>query len=119
MRILIVDDDGLNRDILGRMLKRLGHSAESAENGQRALEILLTGEFDLMLLDCNMPGMDGYETAKRIRSIESTRSMPIIALTGGDESEKLYSSGMNDYLGKPISIEELKLFLDKWSPGKA
>jgi CheY-like chemotaxis protein len=118
MDILIVDDDKFNRDILGRMLKRLGHSIESVENGRHALELLSARTFDLAFLDCNMPGMDGFETARKMRAIESARQMPIIALTGGDESEELYSSGMSDYLGKPITIEELEHFLEKWKKWK-
>jgi CheY-like chemotaxis protein len=114
MKVLVVDDDKINRDILERMLKKLGYESHSVKSGSEALQFLRTNACDLVYLDCYMAGISGFETARRIRAEESGARIPIIALTGVDESDELYRSGMDDYLGKPFTIDELRSSTEKW-----
>jgi CheY-like chemotaxis protein/HPt (histidine-containing phosphotransfer) domain-containing protein len=98
-----------------RLLEKLGYRAEAVADGEEALTAFRTGRFDLILMDCQMPRMDGYESTRRIRALDST--IPIIALTAhalrGDE-KKCREAGMNDYLAKPINFRQLESTLLKW-----
>lgn len=111
--ILIVDDYAPNRLLLSEQLKYLHHHVIQSSNGKEALEIYISGKFDLIITDCNMPKMDGYELAKRIRCYESEHNIPsihIIGYTANAQKEaidKCLNSGMNGCLFKPINIEEL------------
>ncbi|MBN2714334.1 MAG: response regulator [Deltaproteobacteria bacterium] len=115
--ILVVDDNETNRLVTTEMLNLIGHSYECAVNGQDALDKLSTTEFDLVLMDVQMPGMDGIEATRRIRDNTAGRlpaNIPIIAMTAhamkGDR-EKLMNMGMTDYLSKPVQIDSLKTVL--------
>ena len=117
-RILLVDDHPVNRLIVLRQLKSLGYAAEAAVDGRQALAILTEKPFDLVLMDCQMPELDGYETTRRIRAGETHQvRIPIIAVTAhamkGDR-EKCLASGMDDYVTKPIRSPELAAILDRW-----
>ncbi|KOO15711.1 histidine kinase [Vibrio xuii] len=119
--ILVVDDQATNRDVIQRQLTHLGYQCEIATQGQEALQLWQTGCFDLILTDCHMPVMDGYELTKQIRIIEQQdKSMghtPIIAITANamlESSEQCMTSGMDDYLTKPVELSTLNRSIEKW-----
>jgi CheY-like chemotaxis protein len=114
VRVLVVEDDMVNRITIVKHLERLGHRPQAVSNGEAALETLATQHFDLVLMDIQMPGMDGLETTRRIRSGEDRRidpRTPIVALTAhamqGDRMRFL-DVGMDSYLSKPYRVEELQ-----------
>ncbi|HUF79721.1 MAG TPA: ATP-binding protein, partial [Burkholderiales bacterium] len=119
---LLVDDHPTNRALLARQMQALGYAAESAENGLEALGKWQSGRFGIVITDCNMPEMDGYDLARRIRQIEAPnggRRTPIIACTAnalGGEAEVCFAAGMDDYLAKPVNLRELLKKLDLWLP---
>jgi len=100
-----------------RLLERLGCSAEVAANGREAAEALERSDYDLVLMDCQMPEMDGFEAAARIRSMEGRGRTPIIAMTASGmegDRERCIAAGMNDYIAKPVSRRALGQVLKKW-----
>jgi PAS domain S-box-containing protein len=119
MKILLIEDNVVNQKVAMALLKRMGYSVEIANNGQEGLERLAAEPFDAVLMDCQMPVMDGYEASRTIRQYEAgtDQHLPIIALTAhamkGD-AEKCYESGMDDYLTKPINHGLLKERLEYW-----
>lgn len=111
-RILIAEDNVINRRVAMHLVERLGYHADQAVNGLEAIKALAETDYDIVLMDCQMPELDGYDTTRRIRASESgRRHTRIIALTAnamkGDE-ETCLAAGMDDYLVKPIRLEELK-----------
>lgn len=111
-RILIVDDNEINRILLNKMLSRYSYDLDFSENGRDACEKLSSKEYNVVLMDINMPIMDGMEATKKIRSIEDTyfKELPIIALTASvipNDIENMKKIGFNDYQSKPFKIEEL------------
>ncbi len=120
--VLLVDDHPTNRLLLARQVKMLGYAAHSAEDGVDALDKWQSGRFGIVITDCNMPKMDGYELAREIRRIESVgggKRTPIIACTAnalGGEAEICFAAGMDDYLAKPVELTQLLKKLDQWLP---
>ncbi|MEI6206490.1 MAG: response regulator [Desulfuromonadales bacterium] len=117
MNVLLVEDNDFNQQIAGELLTGAGTSVTIADNGKVAVEQLKTQRFDLVLMDVQMPVMDGYEATRLIRSDESINSLPIIAMTAhamAKDREKCLQSGMNDYISKPIVPSELYSVLSKW-----
>ncbi len=119
-RILVVEDNPVNQLVAMKILEKLGHRADVAGNGNEALVALRNIPYDLILMDCQMPEMDGFEATRRIRSGnagQADRSIPIVAMTAramqGDR-EKCLAAGMDDYLSKPIDTAALIDTLDKW-----
>ncbi len=112
LRILLAEDNKVNQKVASTMLTKRGHLVTIAENGKQALDILSRELFDLVLMDIQMPEMDGYEATRVIRQQEKTAGahIPIIAMTAhalkGDR-EKCIEAGMDDYIAKPIKMEEL------------
>ncbi|MCG8435741.1 MAG: response regulator [Gammaproteobacteria bacterium] len=119
-RILIVEDNAVNRLVATSLLKDLGFQPYEVENGMDAIELLKQEQFDLILMDCQMPGIDGYETTRRIRrEIDKGGDLPIIAVTAHameGERAKCLAAGMNDYLAKPLRIQKLTETLQHWLP---
>lgn len=121
--ILLVDDHDINREVNADMLSQLGCDVVLAENGQESLARLEALQIDLVLMDCEMPVLDGYETTRKIRQQEITdqngRRMPIIALTAHatlEDRKKCLDAGMDDYLGKPFRRNNLAAKLHAWLP---
>jgi len=106
-KILLVEDNLVNQKVALALLEKMGYQVDVTANGQEALEALDETDYDLILMDCQMPVKDGYETTRAIRKLEgSLAEIPIIAMTAnamaGDD-EKCYEAGMNDYMTKPIN----------------
>ena len=120
--ILVVEDNETNRDVIVRQLKFLGYAAEVAMDGQQGLDIWRTGRFDLVLTDCHMPVMDGFEMTSAIRRQEAedgTPRAPIVAITANalqGEAERCLNSGMDDYLSKPVELNRLGITIRQWLP---
>ncbi|EKT4485369.1 response regulator [Pseudomonas putida] len=118
-RILLVEDNPVNQLVAKGMLAKLGCQVQLATQGAEALEQLELDDFDLVLMDCNMPVMDGYEASRRIRQSGRWPNLPIVALTANampEERERCRAAGMNDYLAKPFRREELLALIDHWVP---
>lgn len=119
-RILIVEDNPINQLVVTGILKKLGYKTDVVGNGKEALRSLELIPYDIILMDCQMPEMDGYEATRIIRSSFSSvieHEIPIIAMTANamqGDKEKCIAAGMDDYIPKPISVEQLKEKLDKW-----
>lgn len=117
--VLLVEDNPVNQLVAKGMLSKQGLEVTLANNGEQALERLQEGHVDVILMDCNMPVMDGYEASRHIRANQAWQHLPIIALTANalsEERERCLAAGMNDYLAKPFRREELLDLLDKWLP---
>ena len=117
--ILLVEDNATNQLVAKSMLEKLGVTLEIAENGEQALEKMLDSEYDLVLMDCLMPILDGYEATKVWRNKEAGKRIPIVALTANAQQEdkkKCMDAGMDDYLAKPINLQGLEAMLRKWLP---
>jgi signal transduction histidine kinase/CheY-like chemotaxis protein len=118
-RILLVEDNPVNQLVAKGMLGKLGCEVVISSHGGEALEALARDAFDLVLMDCNMPVMDGYEATRLIRQNSEWLNLPIIALTANampEERERCKTAGMSDYLAKPFHREELSSLLDQWIP---
>src|SRR5439155_514770 len=118
-RILVADDNETNQMVAVQMLRRLGCHSEVAANGLEVVEALKKIPFDAILMDCQMPEMDGYEATRAIRSAEaaSGRHVPIIAMTANamrGDREKCLQAGMDDYLPKPVKLQDLDQSLKRW-----
>jgi CheY-like chemotaxis protein/HPt (histidine-containing phosphotransfer) domain-containing protein len=120
--VLLVDDHPLNRMLLGRQLRTLGYAAQTADEGTQALEMWKSGRFGLVITDCHMPRMDGYELARSIRRLESEegrKRVPIVACTANalqGEAQACFAAGMDDFLVKPVELAQLTEKLDRWLP---
>ncbi len=118
-RVLLVEDNPVNQLVAKGMLGKLGCDVVVAAHGAEALDQLEHDEFDLVLMDCNMPVMDGYEASRQIRQSGRWPHLPIVALTANamsEERERCRAAGMSDYLAKPFRREELATLLDQWIP---
>jgi CheY-like chemotaxis protein/HPt (histidine-containing phosphotransfer) domain-containing protein len=117
-RILLAEDNATNRDVGLAQLQKLGYEANAVTNGAEAIEALQRANYDLVLMDCEMPVMDGYEATHRIRASVHSR-IPIIAVTADAmpaDRDRCLSEGMNDYLSKPVELDHLAEVLAKWLP---
>ncbi|MEJ8825066.1 response regulator [Variovorax humicola] len=120
--VLLVDDHPVNRMLILRQVRTLGYAAQTADDGVQALEMWKSGRFALVITDCHMPHMDGYELARSIRRLESDAGrerVPIIACTANalqGEAEVCFAAGMDDFLVKPVELAQLTEKLDRWLP---
>ncbi|MEG4799050.1 PAS domain S-box protein [Microcoleus sp. ARI1-B5] len=128
LKILLVEDTPINQKVGLNQLKVLGCAADVANNGAEALSMLAIKKYDIVLMDCQMPVLDGYEATLELRRMEATgaaagwrepeRKTVVIAMTANalkGDREKCLAAGMDDYISKPISIEKLKSVLENWS----
>ncbi len=118
--VLVAEDNSTNRLVIGKQLTHLGIAFDMAEDGEAAWRALNERDYSLLLTDCFMPVLDGYQLARRIRQSEPEgRRLPIIALTANalqGDAEKCFGFGMDDYLSKPASIDKLAAIMAKWLP---
>ena len=115
--VLLVEDNPINQMVARKMLEKIGIEVRIAGDGQEALDVLEQETFDAVLMDCQMPVMDGFEAARRIREQEALSELPVIAMTANvmeGDREKCIAAGMNDYIGKPVVEADLKKTLARW-----
>jgi two-component system sensor histidine kinase/response regulator len=118
-RILVAEDNSVNQLLVLTHLQKLGYKAQAVANGREALAALDMGHWDLVLMDCQMPEMDGFEATRTIRSREagSNRHTPVIALTANamaEDRDRCLRAGMDDYIAKPVKRQELDRVLQIW-----
>ena len=118
LRVLLVEDNPVNQKLVERYLLKLGHQIDIADNGAIGLEFLAQKNYDVILMDIEMPVLNGIETTKKIVEIYSDNRPVIIAVTASILSaykEICIQEGMDDYMEKPVSGEQLKVMFEKWS----
>ena len=118
VRILLAEDNPVNQRVALAMLRKIGYQAEAVQSGREVLSALAAARYDLVLMDCQMPDMDGYEATREIRKLDGpTRDIPVIALTAnameGDRTRCL-SAGMNGYIAKPVTAGAIADVLERW-----
>jgi PAS domain S-box-containing protein len=119
LRALVVEDNFVNQKVAQRQLEKLGHKVEVANNGARALEMLALQKYDVIIMDCQMPVLDGYDATRQIRAgrvPNLDRRVPIIALTAyamESDRQKCLAAGMDEFVSKPIRYEELKAAIER------
>jgi CheY-like chemotaxis protein len=120
-RLLIVEDNKVNQKVLTLMLRSMGYEWEVANNGQEALEALTESHFELVIMDCQMPVMDGFEATRRVRTDGAginDKDIPIIAMTANamqGDREKCIAAGMTDYLAKPTRKDQLQKLISRYA----
>jgi len=117
--ILLVEDNPVNERVATRMLERLGYRVDVAENGIEALATSARTAFDLILMDCQMPEMDGFETSRALREREGgDKHTPIVAMTANamqGDRDRCLRAGMDDYIAKPVLMSDLEAVLERWT----
>ena len=110
LRVLVVEDNRVHQRLAIHFIERLGHTVRLAETGGAALDVLEEEAFDLILMDIEMPEMDGVEATRRIRDREATEGghIPIVAITALADRERFLEAGMDDYISKPIDADRLR-----------
>ena len=115
--VLVVEDNAINQLVLRGMLLKLGYRVRTADNGAQALDLLRAERVDAVLLDCQMPVMDGFATCRALRQLPACSELPVLAITAHSHSgdrERCLAAGMSDYLGKPVKFEALQVLLHDW-----
>jgi CheY-like chemotaxis protein len=121
-RILIAEDNDLNRVLAQHILEVHGFAVQAVEDGEKAIKTVRQQPFDLILMDCQMPLVDGLEATRQIRKMETEAGRsktPIVALSGysvAEGRERCLAAGMDDYLPKPFTVDQLKEIITKWLP---
>ena len=117
--MLVADDNSVNRLVTSQLVEALGYRVSAVADGRAAINQLTREAFDLVLMDCQMPELDGYQATEHIRNGEIRSEIPIIALTASamkEDLERCLEAGMNDFLSKPCRLRDLEAILDRWLP---
>jgi len=121
-RLLLAEDNAFNQEVALSLLRERGISVELAENGEQALKMLAEQDYDGVLMDCQMPVLDGYEATRRLRKKFDMQTLPVIAMTANvlrDDVQRALDSGMNDLIGKPIDLHDMFITMARWiTPAK-
>jgi CheY-like chemotaxis protein len=119
-RVLVAEDNPVNQRVAVRLLEHLGLRADVVSDGNEVLESLRRQAYALVLMDCQMPELDGYEATARIRAGETADGhIPIIAMTASamaGDRERCLAAGMDDYVSKPVRIDDLRSVIERWLP---
>ncbi len=118
-RVLLAEDNEINQELALELLTANGIIAEVANDGQEALALLDKEEFDGVLMDCQMPVLDGYEATRRLRRQERFKDLPVLAMTANamaGDRERVLAAGMNDHIAKPINVKKMFNTMAKWIP---
>jgi two-component system, sensor histidine kinase and response regulator len=118
--VLLVEDNQVNQAVAVAILTRLGYRADVADNGQRAVELAAQRRYGLVLMDCQLPVLDGYQATIEIRRHEgSAAHTPIVAMTGAvlEDRQRCLAAGMDDHIAKPVLLAEVRDVLARWLPG--
>jgi len=118
LHILLVEDNVVNQKVAMRLLERMGHRVDIAPDGRQAVAAVQVVKYDLVLMDCQMPVMDGYAATGAIRGLECGRHLPIVAMTAHampEDRRRCLDAGMDEYLAKPISADKLYDLLENFS----
>ena len=121
-RVLLAEDNEVNQRLVCKLLERVGVEVEVAANGQEALERVRDGDYDLLLMDMQMPVLDGVAATRAIRQLGPRGQLPIIAISASalpEDRQRCLDAGMNDFLAKPLKVEALYAQLARWSGGRA
>jgi CheY-like chemotaxis protein len=116
-RVLLVEDNPINQELAVELLRRAGVVVSVASDGSEALALLDQERFDAVLMDCQMPVMDGYATTKALRKQPQLKSLPVIAMTADamvGQREAAIAAGMNDHITKPIRVDDMLATLAHW-----
>jgi CheY-like chemotaxis protein len=123
LRVLLAEDNAVNRILAQRQLAQLGHQLDTVKDGQAAIEATLAGEYDLVLMDRHLPGIDGVEAARRIRAEEARRTpprrTPIVAMTADAQPknrDECLAAGMDEFVTKPIDLDRMRVTLAAFTP---
>jgi CheY-like chemotaxis protein len=118
-RVLVVEDNAVNQRLARLLIEKLGYEVDLAANGQEAVAQLTQRSYDLALMDCQLPILDGFEATRQIRRAEARgKRTPIVAMTANamdGDRERCFASGMDDYLTKPLDREKLKAAIEHWT----
>jgi CheY-like chemotaxis protein len=117
INVLVVEDNEVNQLVLKSFIKKMGFRCQSAFNGEEAVERVTKQTFTIILMDCQMPVMNGFDATREIRRLPNGKNVPIIAVTANameGDRERCLNAGMNDYLKKPISMNQLKTTMNKF-----
>jgi PAS domain S-box-containing protein len=121
LKILLAEDNRINQMVAMGLLQKLGYAADLATNGAEVLAKLETRSYELVLMDCQMPEMDGYEATQRIRQLPPERQPRVVAMTANalrGENDRCLAAGMDDYISKPVRIDVLREVIGKWTPAR-
>lgn len=117
VRVLVAEDNLVNQRLIQGLLSRLGCTVYVVDNGAHALDALAEQDVDLVLMDCQMPQLDGFETTRLLRARETAGHLPIVALTASvmsGDRERCLAAGMDDFLTKPMRLQDLERMLESW-----
>jgi CheY-like chemotaxis protein len=117
-RILIADDNSVNQTIARRLVEQLGYEATVVGTGVEAVQAAIGGDYELVLMDCQLPSMDGFAATAEIRRREDGRHLPVIAMTANalaGDRDRWLAAGMDDYISKPVDADELAAILRRWT----
>jgi CheY-like chemotaxis protein len=117
-RVLVVEDNVVNQRLAKLLVEKLGYDVDLAENGQQAVDKFASQSYDLALMDCQMPILDGFEATRQVRSRAPGTRTPIIAMTASamdGDREQCLRAGMDDYLTKPLDLGKLQTAIERWT----